>query len=252
MGQFWWFVNIDKRQEAGCMREMNDFIFGVDAIRIAGSIAVPAKSPWLSLKKLEKGAGAWAGDRILCIGSDTTKWPDNILAEVTSGCWFTKSLEDPQAFLNNAKHEPPYIPPLLSQRPDPHYPEDKTWVLRNLDKKIYICSNVGIPTEKDSEDGSPKVLKYDGEPGLFAIPGLGSVLVTKMGWSQNPSCSVAWREAASLTRGEWIGDRVDVRLLEDVEVELSKPASPWIDDTEKEAKKIREIWQAAGNKVEID
>lgn len=86
------------------------------------------------------------------------------------------------------------------------YLSDRVWALRNICKKLYVRSD-GIPTI-DRE----KNLSYANYNGLRGFPGLGHALLTNIVWSDDTSTAMQFSDV----QGSWVGDRVDVRLMDDV------------------------------------
>lgn len=78
-----------------------------------------------------------------------------------------------------------------------------------------------------------------------STPGLGHVLLSKIGWSQPPSVtSMSWDDAGTFTQGDWAGDRFEVRSYNEVKAELE--LGDWIDVTNQEAQRFICIWKADG------
>jgi len=226
--QCWWYVNIDKSEATACVGSMGEFFFSPQSpTSIIELLAIPANDP-VEHEELNEGAGSWAGDRILCVGQYTTIWPfeSDPVDKVTG-----KPMPPPE-FMSQAKvietystHRRKSTTSIASFDAT----DSRVWVLRNLDKKLYIRSN-GIPSMIASN-----------RPGLFAAPGLGSVLLGRIGWSEDSECGMNWDED-TLHQGEWVGCRLDVRLFD--EVKDAMITDGWIDDTDTEAERTRDIWMS--------
>jgi len=232
MGQSWQFVNVDKARKTCWSMPMGEIFFSEWASYIIGLIAVPANAP-KDYRKPVTGKGSWAGDCILFVGDHTKEWPENILNSKPGDALNFKTLDPLHFVCRHALTMEPYE----TQLDDKSYPRDMTWVLRNLDRKVYIRSN-GLPSAFEHD----RILRYYKEPGPFAVPGLGSVLLGKVRWSSDPSCDMSAGNEFNLTRGEWAGDRIDARHFQDVENELK--SGGWLDHTNIEAKKLRALWKS--------
>lgn len=73
-------------------------------------------------------------------------------------------------------------------------------------------------------------------------PGLGQVLLSRIGWSSDPSCSMPYNEHLQLHRGSWAGDRFDVRVLDDV-IQSMKNEGGWTDISRTAAKDVYELYK---------
>ncbi|PPQ75376.1 hypothetical protein CVT26_015509 [Gymnopilus dilepis] len=233
MGQYFMFANLDAHQSTGYLGKLGEFFY--DAIDFLYLIAVPAcpleRTGWSNSKALDNHPvypGSWAGDRIICLGDYAETWPegkldDSNLSEETPG-EFTESATEIRTrdFSYDWK---------LKEA----YPSDRVWVLRNLTKKVYVRSN-GVPTinEDDSE------LTYDEHKGFAGKPGLSHILFSRISWSDDFSISMAYDKDEDIARGAWAADRLDVRLLDEVEQELITDG--WIDITQVEARRLHDIF----------
>lgn len=234
MGQYFTFLNIDKRQQLKPTNglKMGEFFFsGYFPTAIMKLLAIPPKNDPTESKAKDNAIESWAQDRIICIGDYVNDWPDSILNSDDG-----HTLESPKFLYDNARKISYYDLP----RKCPTYPGHGA-VLRNLTKKIYVRAN-GIPVLcRDDE----KLRIFDNPPArIDCIPGLGSVLLGRVGWSADPSASMSWAEADTLTAGEWAGDRFDVRSYDEVKNELE--SGGWVDGTEEEALRITDLWDADG------
>ncbi|KDR69810.1 hypothetical protein GALMADRAFT_214894 [Galerina marginata CBS 339.88] len=253
MGQYWKFVNIDKRQDTGHLGKMGEFFFSGESTTLMYLLALPAvplKNATSDLARGAQPAGSWAGDRIICLGDYADSWPKGkVLAtdfqpleapeenNVEQGGKTSKDADDlksPSDFTDQCRTLSRVS---YGEGKAIAYPLDRVWVLRNLTKKIYVRSN-GVPTA--SGNGS---LSYDQPEGFAGYPGLGNILVANIGWSDDPSVSMCYD--GNLVNGKWAGDRIDVRLFEDIEEEIS--AEGWADDTRKQAKRLYDIWLEDGD-----
>jgi hypothetical protein len=109
------------------------------------------------------------------------------------------------------------------------YPSDRAWALRNISNKLYVRSD-GIPILNIQDN-----FTYEGHRGLQASPGLGHVLLTNILWSDGNSTSMRFSDV----QGGWAGDRIDVRLMDDVVEEMQEEG--WKDVSRQEAIRLYEI-----------
>jgi len=240
MGQFWQFINIDKAQATDWFVKLGEIFFDPGTTFIIANIAVPANAPQ-DYHKPVIGKGSWVGDRIMFIGQESEKWPEKVLLSKSSETMDFENIK-PCDFVNLAFKVYPFgswkrdhLGRSYQERDDDAFPRDRTWVLRNLDKKVYVRSN-GIPAVFEDD----KLLRYYIEPGPFAIPGLGSVLLGRIGWSPGSFRDDEYQ----LTQGDWAGDRVDARLFDDVKEELL--SGGWVDTSKIEALRTRALWTIQG------
>ena len=80
MGQYWEFVNIDKRQSS----ELGEFFATrtcEDLIYLLAIPAVPLKNTLSNPATRLQVAGTWAGDRIICLGDYADSWPDGVVTD---------------------------------------------------------------------------------------------------------------------------------------------------------------------------
>jgi len=195
---------------------------------------MPLKNPSSNLQELP---GGWAGDRIICLGNHSHSWPDGVVPaadfqESTSDVSWTSNDEtcDEDSDTDAASQEPTKRPSAsfiklchparftdFDQEIRAAYPEDQVWVLRNISKKLYIRSD-GIPVRNRGNR-----LTYEvGHRGLESYPGLGNALLANIGWSDDSSTSMRCGYGCDPTRGSWAGDRIDVRLMDDVMEDMTQ------------------------------
>ncbi|KAF9553620.1 hypothetical protein CPC08DRAFT_822202, partial [Agrocybe pediades] len=229
MGQSWYCVNIDRGESTDTWWKMGEFFFAKDPARLIAAISVPANAS-LDYKKPETGNGSWAGDRIMVIGDYTEEWPQRVLEDERGDCFRGTTPYEYALTHMVGEMDSEWVLKFNDQ-----YPTDRPWVLRNLDKKVYVSSD-GIPTV--GRDG--RTLRYYKNVGPFSAPGLGSVLVGKIGWSQDPSCAMEHGEDYALTQGGWVGDRFDARVFDEVKDQME--AEGWTDVTNEEAIRTRGLW----------
>ncbi|PPQ99361.1 hypothetical protein CVT26_014304 [Gymnopilus dilepis] len=240
MGQYFMFANLDAHQATRYMGKLGEFFYDGTTVDLIYLIAIPACAlegkSWRNLKSLNAHLvypGSWAGDRIICLGDYAKTWPEGKLDDGNK--------ETPRRFTRTVTQ--------IRTRDFDHdwnlekaYPTDRVWVLRNLTKKIYVRSN-GVPTiSKDDYE-----LTYDEHKGFAGKPGLSHILFSRISWSDDFSISMAYDKDEDIARGAWAADRLDVRLLDEVEQELITDG--WIDITQVEAKRIYDVFVQDG---EID
>jgi len=80
-----------------------------------------------------------------------------------------------------------------------------------------------------------------GHRGLEGYPGLGNALLANIGWSDDSSTSMRCGYGCDPTRGSWAGDRIDVRLMDDIMEDMTQEG--WKDISRQEAAKLHSIWR---------
>jgi len=188
--------------------------------------AVPLTNP--STFKGLNIAGAWAGDRIICLGDYADSWPDGVVgdgdfSQAASGV--ASESEDatdrsPQAFTESCRTVRTVN---YGYEKDVSYPTDRVWALRNISKKLYVRSD-GVPTINGGNN-----FTYEDHDGLEGFPNLGHVLLANILWSSDNSTPMDFSDV----QGAWAGDRVDIRLMDDVAEEIQE--EEWMDISRREA-----------------
>ncbi|KIM36817.1 hypothetical protein M413DRAFT_448940 [Hebeloma cylindrosporum] len=240
MGQYWVFVNIDKRQTSGFLGKLGEFFSTTTSHSLMYLLAIPAvplrlESTSANPSTTREFAGAWAGDRIVCFGDYARSWPDGIDGDslqtvTTSDEDYEDSegeSESPQLLFMASCREYTYVD--RGYKWELSYPHDHNWALRNITRKLYVRSD-GIPTIDDKKN-----LTYYIQYGLRGFPGLGQVLLTNILWSDDDSTSMPFSDV----QGSWAGDRLDIRLMDDVAEELQEEG--WKDISRQEAIKLYNI-----------
>ena len=217
MGQYWAIVNADSKQTTGWIGKLGEFFHDGTSLLALLALAIPPL-PECHFPV----CGTWAGDRIICFGDNGDDFPEGFLLDSDKKTFpssFTKSCTEVTL--------PQYSPS-----------SKDVWVLRNLSKREYVRSN-GIPDH--DADG---VLAYKQDIGLDGNPGLSRVLLSRICWSSDPSCSMH-EGPLQLHRGPWAGDRFDVRVLDDV-IESMKDEGKWVDVTRIAAREIYDLCKRDG------
>ncbi|KIM36805.1 hypothetical protein M413DRAFT_448932 [Hebeloma cylindrosporum] len=209
MGQYWGFVNIDKFRSSGFHEE-----------------------PSNRSRYVREVAGTWAGDRVICLGDYARSWPDGVVIENFSleNCKVApeeRSQWDQQQLYRESCTK--YGQLDYGLKPAISYPNDRIWALRNITKKLYVRSD-GIPTIDDKNN-----LTYYEHNGLQSLPGFGQVLLTNILWSDDDSTAMEFSDV----RGSWAGDKLDIRLFDDVAEEFREGG--WKDISRQEAIKLYNI-----------
>jgi hypothetical protein len=258
MGQYWQFVNIDKRQSTGHLGKMGELFFSGSPRQLIYLLAIPAvplKNASSDPTTKKDVAGGWAGDRIICLGDYANSWPDGVVSAVdfsdppspgaSQDIWSEDGYGD---YISNDDEENPQVFARscrtvrnvdLGDEVWAAYPNDRVWVLRNITKKLYVRSN-GIPTVNNENR-----LTYNGHHGLKGFPGLGNVLVANIGWSQDSSTSMWYSRSGKLAEGNWAGNRIDVRLMDDIVEDMAKEG--WTDISRQEAITMYHVWYECGD-----
>ncbi|KIM36809.1 hypothetical protein M413DRAFT_448934 [Hebeloma cylindrosporum] len=236
MGQYWAFVNIDKRQTSGFLGKLGEFFSSATSHSLMYLLAVPAVPLALESESFHPSdppevAGAWAGDRVVCFGDYARSWPDGIdgdsLQTVTTSDEDSEDeSESPQLLFMASCREYTYVDRGYKRE---SYPNNRIWALRNISKKLYVRSD-GIPIIDENKN-----LTYYVRSGLQGLPGFGQVLLTNILWSDDNSTSMPFSDV----QGSWAGDRLDIRLMDDVVEELQEEG--WKDISRQEAIKLYNI-----------
>ena len=240
MGQYWEFVNIDKRQSSGHLGKLGEFFTTRTCDDLIYLLAIPA----VPLKTLStpptRGvvAGAWAGDRIICLGDYADSWPDGVIndgdflqtaSDVASDGAIERS---PQVFTESCRNIGSVN---CGYEKRNSYPNDRVWALRNISKKLYVRSD-GIPTVNDEKN-----LTYKAHDGLQGFPNFGHVLLANIVWSDDDSTPMSFSDV----QGGWAGDRIDVHLMDDVAEELQEGG--WKDISRQEVITLYDIFVDEGD-----
>ncbi|TFK61690.1 hypothetical protein BDN72DRAFT_849463 [Pluteus cervinus] len=168
--------------------------------------------------------GGWAGDRIVCIGdyADTGGLPSNLLTPTELASLQTSDLE----LYHHARNEFTSVSGtpsrVLKAEASVAYSKDKTWVLRNLTKKVYV----------DLQTFEAK-----------NIGGVDQILLTNICWSSHGDCTLEY----DITGGKWAGDRFDVNVIESVQGAMENEGegeNQWKDVTQQVIKSVGRIWRS--------
>ena len=236
MGQYWEFVNIDKRLSSGHLGKLGEFFASRTSDELMYLLAIPAvplKNP-STLRGVDV-AGSWAGDRIICLGDYADSWPDGVVSDgdfsqAASGV--TSESEDatdrsPQTFTESCR-----TIRTVDYGYEKHvsYPTDRVWALRNISKELYVRSD-GVPTINGGEN-----FTYEDHDGLEGFPNLGHVLLKNILWSDDESTAMYFSDV----RGAWAGDRIDIRLMDDVAEEMQEGG--WVDISRREVTILYDIF----------
>jgi hypothetical protein len=213
---------------------MREFFFSDPLKKLIYLLAIPAvplKNASSDPTAEKEVAGAWAGDRIICLGSYARSWPNGVVTDADFSEMASEAKHYSAAFTESCKTVETVD---FGDEWKASYPNGSIWVLRNLNKKLYVRSN-GIPTaSKDYR------LTYAGHCGLQGFPGLGNVLLANIGWSEHDSTLMCYSGRGNLANGRWAGDRIDVCLMDDVVEDMTKEG--WKDISRQEAIRLYEIW----------
>lgn len=213
MGQYWVFANLDKKQTSGHLGKLGEFYGSEVPTSIMWLLAIPSKPITADLESGDPRFGSWAGDRVICLGDYAHSMPDGVLTEAEKTSSIASS---PYSHISAYKEIELYQANRLI------YPNGYDWVLRNLTKKEFVRASA---------------ITLDEYPGhLHSHPSLGQALMTLICWSDDPSASM--NVNFEITRGDWAGDRFDIRPLREVEEEIDK--HDWMDISEAVAERICE------------
>ncbi|KII95831.1 hypothetical protein PLICRDRAFT_231146 [Plicaturopsis crispa FD-325 SS-3] len=239
MGQDWLLLDLDKRTRKN-IGKLGEYIIGKSADRLIWFFAVPL----LPLEPLpadndfeESEPGCWAGDQIVCIGDYARDYPESIM-DHQDVKWLEKygavsdSFETLYQVAEYAYEEQSSI--RGSTRKTRNAFPAAAWVLRNLTKRVYVRVAAFKSEQDRADDGLPE----DEVQLEFSDAGahIGDVILSRICWSSDPSCSMDKRDSERLTRGVWAGDRLDVVTLAALDSE------PWKDITEEVREDLISLW----------
>jgi hypothetical protein len=143
------------------------------------------------------------------LGKERDIWPDEL-----SNSYTTQSY-----------HSNPELGDWLSARPKR---KNSTAILRNLSKRVFVRS-----------DTLSEIIVGTKEHG-----DLGRVLVAHICWSTDPSISMTYD--GGIHRGEWAGDRFDIVLPQNFDLDAESTDGPvWKDVTATVASTMKDIWDSA-------
>ncbi|TFK61457.1 hypothetical protein BDN72DRAFT_849640 [Pluteus cervinus] len=168
--------------------------------------------------------GGWAGDRIVCIGdyADTGGLPSNLLTPTELASLQTSDSVLYHHALSEFTQVSGFPSRVVKAEASVAYPKDKTWVLRNLTKKVYI----------DLQTFEAK-----------NIGGVDQILLTNICWSSDGDSTLEY----DITGGKWAGDRFDVNVIESVQRETENEGegeNQWKDVTQQVIKSVGRIWRS--------
>jgi hypothetical protein len=106
-----------------------------------------------------------------------------------------------------------------------YYQNGPDWILRNLTNREFVRRSVVA-----------RIHERDEPPTSYGA-GLGAVLLSRIGWSSDPSTGVYW---GIVHRGIWAGHKFDVTLLEAIEGDVG-----WTDVSDSAYEDIKCMWQSA-------
>ncbi|KAF8650983.1 hypothetical protein AX16_004998 [Volvariella volvacea WC 439] len=179
MGQYWQIINIDKRQTTGFIGKLGEFFFASQG-RVIIRLINPQKWP--------EASGAWAGDRIMCIGDYAYDVPNKYLTDAEQA-ELAENKSDLYGFASEQ-----YVKVHSQFMFSWALPEGEEWVMRNLTKKQYVRES--------------KLRELEGDVGFDQVLYLWTLC------SSDPSISMA---SELDVEGIWTGDRIDIDTIESVE-----------------------------------
>ncbi|TFK61935.1 hypothetical protein BDN72DRAFT_849183 [Pluteus cervinus] len=224
MGQYWMLLNYDKRISSGHLGKLGEFWSSGTGNYLFQRLIVPAEPlPSHPIDESTKGIvniGEWAGDRMICVGDYIGDCPPDAFSE--------DELKEVEANGNlyqladyrfRGMHQKKGI---REGEMEIAYPEGRSWVLRNLSKKLFVL----LDEFQASDCGDVE-----------------QILLSHICWSTDPSSSMLH----DVTRGTWAGDRFDITLIENV---LDGSEGPWKDVTEEVIEKVKLIWDSENRRPE--
>lgn len=246
MGQYWQIINIDKRQTMGHWGKLGECLFDTspDALIHPLRKLMPAEhEEEIKLQKENSGrrnytskidsAGAWIGDRIICIGdyhvdSELPKIPPHDRNLLT---------EEEEQEIRDARGKDKDVLNLYAfamenyqkfRHPTNGWFHDDL-VLRNLTTREYV-----------RDAAIPRALH-----GRFCAMGIGEALLARICWSptDDDMGDTNMSYAGGIHKGVWAGHRFDIMPIE--ELESLDGAAKWKDVSEDLAREIDAIWTCA-------
>ena len=260
MGEQWQLVNIDKN-EGKDVEKSSELFLSPDYDTLMRLMIPPGSPHPHPVNQLEIHnpndalPGSWAGDRLIWLGS-AGDLPEGVitpheaqrLKEIAkTGTYLEKDTygrEHPECLLHGRILSGSVTKPLPSVRmyqlPVRHLMDPNiVWALRNLTKKEFVRSN-GIPTYCAIGNYSMH-LSYNRHKGYHGCPGLGQVLFLRTRWSGDPEDIKTANLQDVFPRGDWAGDRFDMRVYEDVAEDMTLDG--WSDSTRPMARAIYALYK---------
>ncbi|KAM6496104.1 hypothetical protein JOM56_008810 [Amanita muscaria] len=221
MNQQFTLFNLDKRHYLPKCGNMPELICSNMPPTLVSLLLNPGKS-----KRSYPDIGAWAGERLVCVGDLMKQYPTGVLTakeeaevrEYAEG----KEDEDGANLYHFARHAFTQAP-LPSVNTDQFAGGQQVWVLRNLSKRVYVRADVLA--------GKPEAM------GPFVEPlGFGDLLLANITWSTD---SVKMDYGHVLVLGPWAGDRFDIVPWDVAKKDIKKEKKAWKDVSEEQAKRTR-------------
>lgn len=228
MGQYWEFINVDKREKFGWSGKLEEWFFDGSASSLLSYLEnyqkpVPALYvehglPWIS-------AGGWAGDRILCVGDylDDGDYPDHVFTEEELAEFKDVSLYQIQDESFKDAVEPTELEMAYHRRGSSRRRQaPEVLCLCNLTTHEFVRSDVLEAEFADYEETN--------YPGL---PDLSHALVARICWSSCPSGP----KGQVPQKGCWAGHRFEIIHLPEEGL-----GEGWKDVSEEVVDELGAIW----------
>ncbi|KII95837.1 hypothetical protein PLICRDRAFT_693972 [Plicaturopsis crispa FD-325 SS-3] len=217
MGQYWRILNLDKRVAIKTYK-LGEYLLTHETNKLFYLFAVPP----LTQEQDSSGVspfGRWAGDQIICIGDYARDYPDSI-----------------KDHRGRVRRDGRGAPQSTDGAADA-FPVG-AWVLRNLTKRVYVLA-ARLKTPWDREQGLPddEVDLGSSDAGAF----LGNVILSRVCWSSDPSCSLHEEDSKRIYRGVWAGDRFDIVTL--AALDSLPDAELWEDISEEIREEVGLLWK---------
>ncbi|KII95836.1 hypothetical protein PLICRDRAFT_34794 [Plicaturopsis crispa FD-325 SS-3] len=194
----------------------------------------------------ERPPGRWAGDQIICVGDGGHDWPESI-QDHPDVRWLAENVDpdpDPQAY-----YDPNTVDNLYKlayedyggqRRPSECGPKRSKvfppgpWVLRNLTKRVYVRAAC-LKSQRDELPDDEVDLEHS-----HASTFLGEVVLSRVCWSSDYSCSMNRAIGDRIARGVWAGDRFDIVNM--TSLDALPDVEQWKDISDEVREEIRSMW----------
>ena len=241
MGQYWNFINLDKRQCFSWPAKLGEFLFDGSPEALihlvehqTEAVLRPPSDYNIALSNYEGTLDGWIGDRIICLGDDPqTELPKGLLSS-SEQVELDEAGDDGTGmglyeFADAKFPEPKRKRPYFYSRTPPAQDSSRMRVLRNLSKHEYVREDaIKVDTIMELRDNRSIVERI----------GLGEVILSRICWSADDNC--AMRYDGNIHRGVWAGDRFNITTID--QVEFSEGGVAWTDVSVEVANEITAIW----------
>ncbi|TFK63694.1 hypothetical protein BDN72DRAFT_847324 [Pluteus cervinus] len=225
MGQYWMLINLDKRIASGrsaMFTKLGEIWMNGTKADFVERLIVPPDQP-SSDDSSSSMLGEWAGDRLMLVGDYADDYPPGVLndrEEIRVAAYRSGGL---YKFAQNRFADSQHF--YYQDELEKFFPGGNSWVLRNLSKRLFVL----LDEVDEDECGT-----------------LEHVMLCYISWSSDPSSALT----QDITRGEWVGDRFDIVIVERLsEGDLND--TPWKDVTDEVTTRAKRVAESEGRRRAI-